>query len=227
MVEDDWQHGRSQGQAGDPSSAHSGRKVWGNDLGMDEYNGEYQNDRHNRLTSPSIDISGHSQVVLQYRRWLNMEDSFYDQANVMVNDEVIWTNHGTNSAIGDEHTTDRQWALHTLEVPLDNSEITLSWEIITDGGLTMGGWNIDDVCLYGIPGEPSGGDDGGGEDGGGDGSGTEGQGDDGSDSFGSSEGQVPGDGKVSGCSTTGSSASPGWLAVFGLTGLGLLRRRES
>ena len=214
----DWQWGLPRGEGGDPDFAFSGNSVWGNDLGFEEYNGEYQNDRHNRLSSPSIDISGHSKVVLQYRRWLNMEDSYYDQANIRVNDTVIWTNHGTTASVGDEHTMDRQWALHTVEVPLDDENVTLSWEIITDGGLTMGGWNIDDVCLYGIVGEP-GGD--------GDGDGAPGEGDGDSTSFGSSEGQIPDDSKVSGCSTTGRSAAPAWLAVFGLAGLALVRRRES
>jgi len=223
----DWQWGRPLGQGGDPDFAFSGNRVWGNDLGADDYNGEYQNDRHNRLTSPAIDISGQDRVVLQYRRWLNMEDGYYDQANILVNDELIWTNHATSSAIGDEHTQDKQWALHTVEIPATTDEVTLAWEIITDGGLSMGGWNIDDVCIYSIPGEPMGG--GGGEDGGGDDGGDDGtpggEANDDIQSFGTSEGK-PGDAKVSGCSTTGSSSAPGWLAVFGLSGLALVRRRR-
>ena len=71
--------------------------------------------------------------------------------------------------------------------------------------------------------------DGGGEDGGGTGGddGTPGETDGPDGSFGTSEGQLPEDGKASGCSSTGQSQAPGWLAVFGLAGLGLVRRRQS
>ena len=27
-------------------------------------------------------------------------------------------------------------------------EVSIAWEIISDAGLSMGGWTIDDVCLY-------------------------------------------------------------------------------
>ena len=232
----DWQWGRPLGEGGDPDFAFSGNRVWGNDLGEGEYNGEYQNDRHNRITAPAIDISGHDRVVLQYRRWLNMEDSYYDQANILANGERIWTNHGTGRDNGEEHTTDRQWALHTLELPTDSAELELSFEIITDGGLTMGGWTIDDVCVYGITGAGGGT---GGDDGGDDGTGDDGSGDDGSGD-GGGDGELPeiddsattdgfdDEGKVTGCacSTAESTPASGWLAVLGLAGLGLLRRRD-
>ena len=32
--------------------------------------------------------------------------------------------------------------------------MNFSWEIISDAGLSMGGWTIDDVCVYGVPAEP-------------------------------------------------------------------------
>src|SRR5690606_2473462 len=51
---DDWQWGTPRGMGGDPASAASGLFVWGNDLGGGNYNGEYQNEKRNRLTSPVI-----------------------------------------------------------------------------------------------------------------------------------------------------------------------------
>jgi MYXO-CTERM domain-containing protein len=151
----DWMWGTPTGMGGDPDFAHSGDSVWGNDLGGtingESYNGEYQNDKHNRLSSIAIDTQGYEQVVVQFQRWLSVEDGYYDQANVLVNDEVVWQNHGTEYNIGDEHHQDSQWALQTLSVDAaDLSELTLGWEIISDGGLSMGGWNIDDVCVYGV-----------------------------------------------------------------------------
>ena len=91
----------------------SGSKVWGNDLGGEHngenYNGEYQNDKPNRLTTPDYDVSNYDEVLLVYKRWLHVEDGFYDNANVLANGEVIWTNHATRYEVGDEHHRDQQW----------------------------------------------------------------------------------------------------------------------
>jgi MYXO-CTERM domain-containing protein len=229
----DWQWGTPLGEGGDPDFAFSGRRVWGNDLGADNYNGEYQNDRHNRISSPEIDVAGHDRLVLQYRRWLNVEDGYYDSANILANGEIVWTNHGSERSVGDEHTTDRQWALHTVELPVRSDTLQLSYEIISDGGLTMGGWNLDDVCIYGMSGPAGGGD--GGDDTGMDDTGMDDTGTatpDGEPPVDVSDPTIQGssdDGKVSGCAC--STTQPrlpagGWLALVGFAGLGLLRRRE-
>lgn len=147
---DDWQLGTPRGAATDPDFAFSGDKVWGNDLGEGNYNGEYQNDKHNRLSSVEIEVPEHSRVFLQYRRWLGVEDGYYDEARVLVDEEVFWTNHGTNQDLGTEHHVDKQWALHTLEIEdLDgDGVVVIGWDIVSDGGLAFGGWNIDDVAIY-------------------------------------------------------------------------------
>jgi MYXO-CTERM domain-containing protein len=146
---DDWVWGTPRGTGGDPDFAFSGDRVWGNDLGGGNYNGEYQDDKHNRLSSPAIDVTGFEEVVVQYRRWLNVEDGYYDAARVLANGNVIWSNHESSSNVGDEHHADVQWALETLVVAPASKSLELAWEIESDGGLTMGGWNIDDVCVYG------------------------------------------------------------------------------
>ena len=151
--------------------------------------------------------------MVQFQRWLNVEDGYYDRARVLLNEEVAWENHETSSSIGDEHHQDSQWALQTLIV--DASEIddlVISWEIESDSGLDFGGWNIDDVCVYGIgvsanlPGSDS--------------------------DTGNSSSNIGGNGsdKLSlGCSSV--SASPGRVSgglLFGLwlAGIALLRRRQ-
>ncbi len=146
---DDWQWGTPLGLGGDPDYAYSGDYVWGNDLGADDYNGEYQNDRHNRLLSPTISIAPYPDLVLQYRRWLTVEDGFYDQALVMAEGGEIWANHATSFAIGDENTEDDRWVLATHAFQDANLDglLDLSWELVSDGGLTFGGWNIDDVAV--------------------------------------------------------------------------------
>ena len=147
---DDWIVGTPGGMSGDPDAAFSGRRVWGNDLGGGNYNGAYQPDITNRLSSPAIDVSQHDQVIVQYRRWLNVEDGIYDVASVYANDEAVWTNHATNNRQGDEHTQDTDWVLHTLVLGGVGDSLTLGWEVDSDSGLEFGGWNIDDVCVYAV-----------------------------------------------------------------------------
>ena len=147
---DDWQWGTPIGMGGDPDFAHSGNFVWGNDLGGGQYNGEYQNGKHNRLESAEIDLQGQTEIILKYRRWLNVEDGFYDQANILANGALAWTNHATTQSSGDEHHRDDQWIEHVVPISVADETLTLGWEIVSDRGLTMGGWNIDDVCLYAI-----------------------------------------------------------------------------
>ena len=150
---DDWQWGTPGGQSGDPDFAWSGSRIWGNDLSPDDqWNGEYQNDKYNRLVSAPIVVGDYDFVVLEYRRWLNVEDGYYDQARILANGEMVWMNHESDRNRGDEHTQDTQWVRHVVDVSdavLDGS-VEISWELETDEGLSMGGWNIDDVCIMGM-----------------------------------------------------------------------------
>jgi len=143
-TQDDWQHDSPNGSAGDPSSAWSGSRCWGNDLGISGYNGEYQPNVHNWLRSPSIDLSGATSVQLQYRRWLTVEDATYDRAQIRVNGAVVWQNP-TGS-----HTLDTSWVKHTVDITAQaagNPNVQVEFRLITDGGLEFGGWNLDDFSL--------------------------------------------------------------------------------
>jgi hypothetical protein len=147
---DDWKWGEPTGLAGDPTSAASGDKVWGTDLGGDDYNGEYQNEKQTRLFSPEISTLHYQGVVLRYQRWLTIEDAVYDQARIRADGQSVWINHGSDANNGVQHHLDDRWASHV--VPLagqaDDGKVQLAWELQTDQGLAFGGWNIDDVCLY-------------------------------------------------------------------------------
>jgi uncharacterized protein (TIGR03382 family) len=147
---DDWQRGTPAGEGGDPSYAYSGSYVWGNDLGEDNYNGEYQNDKHNRLNSPEYDLYHYQGVFLEYYRWLHVEDGYYDSARILANGEDIWDNYDSENQDGGFHHKDLAWAPHAvaLDVPWGEPTVQLAWEIQSDEGLSLGGWNIDDVCLY-------------------------------------------------------------------------------
>ncbi|MFH1467748.1 MAG: hypothetical protein ABIO70_25400 [Pseudomonadota bacterium] len=150
---DDWMWGTPTGAAQDPDYAYSGDKVWGNDLGGGNYNGEYQNEKLNQLESAPIEVAPYNDLLVQFRRWLRVEDGYYDHANVLVDGEVAWTNHATRESVGDEHHLDEQWALASIlteDADLDGT-ITLAWQIDSDQGLAFGGWNIDDVSVWAPP----------------------------------------------------------------------------
>jgi MYXO-CTERM domain-containing protein len=150
---DDWQWGSPEGFAFDPAAAYSGDNVWGNDLGLgfgaNPSNGEYQADKFNRLYSPQLDSLWYTDVFLQYRRWLNVEDGVYDQAVITIDGDEVWSNWPGTTA-GGEFTQDRTWMSHAVDLKRkgDQTRFELAWELHSDQALTFGGWNIDDVCIF-------------------------------------------------------------------------------
>ena len=153
-TQDDWQHGAPAGLAGDASSAFSGSSAWGNDLGIGNFNGEYQSNVENWLRSPVLDLSQTSQVTLAYRRWLTVEDAQFDQAQIRVNGNVVWENETSG---GSAHTTDTSWVLHKLDISsiaAGNAAVQVEFRLISDGGLEFGGWTLDDFGL--VTEEPAG-----------------------------------------------------------------------
>lgn len=145
---DDWMWGAPSGAAGDPLAAAEGSRVWGNDLAPEGFNGSYQANKVNALTSAVYSTVGEADVLLRYRRWLNVEDSLGDQATLYVNDTPVWQNE--TGPAGRANTLDDRWVWHY--VPLDGladdtDAVWITWELATNGSIELGGWNIDDVCL--------------------------------------------------------------------------------
>jgi hypothetical protein len=149
LQQDDWQRGTPAGKAGDPSAAFSGTSVWGNDLGPSGFNGAYQPDVSNWLESPAIDTLGQTGLHLRYRRWLGVEDGFFDQAAIAVGGTVVWSNPAT-PGVGGADLVDTDWVLHDLDVSAqadDKPAVKLRFSLVSDGGVEYGGWNLDDVRL--------------------------------------------------------------------------------
>jgi cysteine-rich repeat protein len=148
---DDWQWDTPAGRtgSGDPAKAFSGERVFGNDLGHDNFNGLYQSDKVNYALSPAVDIGEFTDVRLQYRRWLTVEDGTFDQGSIYANDTLAWSNQASTS--GMTQHTDREWRFH--DVPLSehvvDGVVQIKYEIASDGGLNMGGWTLDDFCIVG------------------------------------------------------------------------------
>ncbi len=159
-TQDDWQHDVPNGSSGsssgvpwsDPSSAFSGTRVWGNDLGPSGFNGAYQPNVINRLVSPSIDLSGAVGATLSFQRWLTVEEAIFDQAEIRVNGTTLWTNPLNG------HTLDTSWTPFDLDISSvadGNPNVQVEFRLTTDGGLQLGGWNIDDVCVATLSSSPT------------------------------------------------------------------------
>ncbi len=142
---DDWQFGVPHGESGDPVAAWSGEFVWGNDLGEGANNGNHPYDVTNRLYAPVVDVTGLDEVIVQYRRYLGVDDGMYDVATLYANDTIVWRNEAGD---GSELTLDPDWVLHTLSVPTDGDTLALSWELASDDVVSLGGWTVDDVCVF-------------------------------------------------------------------------------
>jgi cysteine-rich repeat protein len=147
---DDWIWGTSAGTSGsgDPGDAYSGTKVYGNDLGGGNFNGQYQADKVNHLLSPEIDTTGHTHVRLQYRRWLNIEDGDFDKGTISVDGAQKWQNFATGG-MGTTNHIDREWRFHDVELDAEaaDGKLQVKFELASDGGQQMGGWTIDDFCV--------------------------------------------------------------------------------
>jgi hypothetical protein len=146
---DDWMWGAPQGAGGDPEAAFSGASAWGNDLALEYgWDGQYQDNKKNKLTGVDWDVAPYTGVFLRYRRWLGVEDSAYDDAVIRADGDVVWRNFSAGD--GEGHHIDSGWAAHvvSLKGAADDGSVALAFSLDSDEGLHFGGWTIDDVCLH-------------------------------------------------------------------------------
>ena len=140
--QDDWQFGTPGGQSGDPGSAASGSNCWGNDLSIGNFNGAYQDNVHNWLRSPNINLTGSVGTVLRYNRWLTVESGQFDQARISINGVQVWVNPSNGN------TSDTGWTSHEVDISAladNNPSVQIEFSLQSDAGLTFGGWTLDDV----------------------------------------------------------------------------------
>ncbi len=140
-----WEWGDERGGATDPPAAFSGHRLLGQNLG-----GDYEAATRTWIKMPSIDVGRWTDVHLQYRRWLAVEDSHFDQAKITVNDKQVWMNFTANDGDGSAtHHIDREWRFHDVLLSgwSPSRNLQVGWELTADMGLHLGGWQIDDVCI--------------------------------------------------------------------------------
>lgn len=141
--QDDWQFGTPQGEgAYDPSFAASGSNCWGNDLGIGNFNGNYQDNVHNFLRSPVIDCSNSTGTVLRFNRWLTTEDGSFDRGRILVNGTQVWG----SSLMG--NVIDEEWKNQEVDISAladGNESVQIDFAMRTNGNTSLGGWTLDDV----------------------------------------------------------------------------------
>jgi MYXO-CTERM domain-containing protein len=134
--------------ATDPHAAYSGEKILAQTL-----NGDYNAKQDAWLKTPVVDFGQYSDVRLQYRRWLSVEDGHFDKAQILANGKKAWQNYdsdlGDSSAI---HHVDREWRFQ--DVPLSGyisgHTVQVAFDLTSDEGLELG-WQLDDVCIVANP----------------------------------------------------------------------------
>ncbi|MEZ4366542.1 MAG: DUF4215 domain-containing protein [Kofleriaceae bacterium] len=144
-----WAWGPGDGGAYDPEEPFTGTSFLQLAPGT-----TYEPDALSWVQLPRIDVGAYSDVHLQYRRWLTVEDGFFDQAEIRANGNLVWTNLDSDN--GDRSTThhvDREWRYidHGLSTRFAGPLLDLRFNLISDGGLEFGGWNLDDLCVVANP----------------------------------------------------------------------------
>ncbi len=148
----DWQWGTPIGGGShnyDPTSGYTGNNVIGYNLSGD-YPNRLRNTRY--ATTGPIDCRGYENIVLRFYRWLGVESSSYDHANLQVsNNGTTWTDVWVHSGSA---ISDSSWLYLEYNLPsavVDNQQtVYLRWGMgTTDFSITYPGWNIDDVELNG------------------------------------------------------------------------------
>jgi uncharacterized protein (TIGR03382 family) len=148
-VDSPWVWGTPTAGTTDPHAAFSGTKIIAQVL-----DGDYLPSTHSYLNLPPIDVGQYTDVRLQYRRWLGVEDSHYDQAKINANGTQTWMN--TSANMGDsssQHHIDKEWRFQDVSLTpfFYGHTLNVSFTLDSDTGLELGGWQIDDVCVVANP----------------------------------------------------------------------------
>jgi cysteine-rich repeat protein len=146
-----WQVSPPLGLGGDPDAAAGPDPfVLGLDLVED---GLYRPFISETATSPTVAVpGGYESVRLHYWRWLTVEDGFYDQATILADGSPAWSNFASGwGGMANTHHRDAQWVFHDVDLTpwASDGQVTVSFTLASDGGLELGGWTIDELCVVG------------------------------------------------------------------------------
>lgn len=140
-----WNIGKPMGVGGDPVSGYS---PW-NCLNYNIFGTYASNLTEEYATSPAIDCSEYSNIILTYKRWLGVDNPEFDHARVKVsNDGANWTTVWENSA---KHYSGfwKDEIIDISSVAKNQSTVYIRFVMgPTDAETEYCGWNIDDLELF-------------------------------------------------------------------------------
>ena len=135
----------------DPNTAFSGKNILGQDIsGIGEFPGDYESNLgidSDYAISPEFDCSSYSGVGLVFKRWLGIEEEFFDATTIDVKAGGDWVNVWRN----DGSVSDRAWTEQIIDISqtADNkSKVRIRFSVEkTDEAQNFCGWNIDDIAI--------------------------------------------------------------------------------
>jgi hypothetical protein len=148
-----WAFGQPTGGGGeygspDPTSGYTGDNVYGVNLNGDYSNGLLHDQL--KLTTPSLDLSEATSVMLSFQRWLGIESPSFDHARLQLSvDGGGWVTVWENT----ERIDGGSWQEQSYDLTAQaagHSDVRIRWTLgETDSSWRFAGWNIDDVVIEG------------------------------------------------------------------------------
>jgi hypothetical protein len=142
-TEGDWAWGEAQGSCDDPA----GVMVYGYNLA-----GCYADNLNERsLTTTPIDCSNLANTTLIFQRWLGVESNTWDHAYLRVsNDGATWTTLWENPSTSMQDDTWVECSFDISAIADGEPTVYIRWVMgSTDSSVVYGGWNVDDVEIWG------------------------------------------------------------------------------
>jgi hypothetical protein len=136
-----WEYGLPAYPAQGPVAGFTGSHIIGYNL-----NGNYENFLSPKFaTTPPIDCSGKTGLILQFQRWLRLRNG--DSAAVQVSaDGTIWTDlWAASRTVSDDSWQEVQYALPAWVQ--GSPTVRFRWSLSSGPAQNDIGWNIDDVVL--------------------------------------------------------------------------------
>jgi cysteine-rich repeat protein len=135
----------------DPPAPFSGGEMLSLDQSSD---GTYDGSVDTTAMAPNVDVTGFTNVHLQFRRWLSVEDAAavqgvngIDQASVIADSVPYFQSPFVDGFTIDQ---DREWVFRDVDISAvsQNGQVQVGFRLVSDDDdFTRGGWSVDDFCI--------------------------------------------------------------------------------